>query len=66
VFLPVDRQEGPADLPKNRIGHCLQLASPEHNEYNKIKYAFHQLIRDKHVDLPLLKQVRTIEWLSDD
>ena len=66
VFLPIDRQEGPVDLPKNRIGHCLQLRSPEHNEYNKIKYAFHQLIRDKHVDLPLLKQVRTIEWLADD
>jgi len=66
VFLPVDRQEGPVDLPKNRIGHCLQLAAPEHNEYNQIKYAFHQLIRDKHVDLPLLKQVRTIEWLADD
>jgi hypothetical protein len=66
VFLPVDRQEGPADLPKNRIGHCLQLASPEHNEYNKIKYAFQQLIRDKYVDQPLLKQVRTIEWLADD
>jgi putative metallopeptidase DUF4344 len=66
VFLPIDRQEGPVDLPKNRAGYCLQLASPEHNEYNKIKYAFHQLIRDKHVDLPLLKQVRTIEWLSDD
>jgi len=66
VFLPVDRQEGPVDLPKNRIGHCLQLAAPERNEYNQIKYAFHQLIRDKHVDLPLLKQVRTIEWLADD
>ena len=66
VFLPIDRQEGPVDLPKNRIGHCLQLAAPEHNEYNQIKYAFHQLIRDKHVDLPLLKQVRTIEWLADD
>jgi hypothetical protein len=66
VFLPVDRQEGPADLPKNRIGHCLQLASPEHNDYNKIKYAFQQLIRDKYVDQPLLKQVRTIEWLADD
>jgi hypothetical protein len=66
VFLPVDRQEGPADLPKNRIGHCLQLAAPEHNDYNKIKYAFQQLIRDKYVDLPLLKQVRTIEWLADD
>jgi len=66
VFLPVDRQEGPVDLPKNRIGHCLQLAAPEHNEYNQIKYAFHQLIRDKYVDLPLLKQVRTIEWLADD
>jgi Putative metallopeptidase len=66
VFLPVDRQEGPADLPKSRIGHCLQLASPEHNDYNKIKYAFHQLIRDKYVDLPLLQQVRTVEWLADD
>jgi len=66
VFLPLERQEGPADLPKNRYGHCLQLGSPEHSEYNKIKYAFHQLIRDKHVDLPLLKQVRTIEWLADD
>jgi hypothetical protein len=66
VFLPIDRQEGPADLPKNRAGHCLALAAPEHNEYNQIKYAFHQLIRDKYVDLPLLKQVRTIEWLADD
>jgi hypothetical protein len=66
VFLPIDRQEGPVDLPKNRAGHCLQLTAPEHNEYNQIKYAFHQLIRDKYVDLPLLKQVRTIEWLSDD
>jgi hypothetical protein len=66
VFLPIDRQEGPVDLPKNRIGHCLQMGAPEHNEYNQIKFAFHQLIRDKHVDLPLLKQVRTIEWLADD
>ena len=66
VFLPLQRQEGPGDLPKNRYDYCLQLASPEHSEYNKIKYAFHQLIRDKHVDLSLLKQVRTIEWLADD
>ena len=66
VFLPIDRQEGPVDLPKNRYGHCLQLSAPERNEYNQIKYAFHQLIRDKYVDLPLLKQVRTIEWLADD
>jgi hypothetical protein len=66
VFVPVDRQAGPADLPKHRYGFCMQLSSPEHSEYNKIKYAFHQLIRDKHVDLPLLKQVRTIEWLADD
>jgi hypothetical protein len=66
VFLPVDRQAGPVDLPKNRFDFCLQLAAPERSEYNQIKYAFHQLIRDKHVDLPLLKQVRTIEWLADD
>jgi hypothetical protein len=66
VFLPVDRQAGPVDLPKNRYDFCLQLAAPEHSEYNQLKYAFHQLIRDKHVDLPLLKQVRTIEWLADD
>jgi putative metallopeptidase DUF4344 len=66
VFLPMQRQEGPGDLPKSRYDYCLQLASPEHSEYNKIKYAFHQLIRDKHVDLSLLKQVRTIEWLADD
>jgi Putative metallopeptidase len=66
VFLPIDRQEGPVDLPKNRYGHCLQLAAPERSEYSQIKYAFHQLIRDKYVDLPLLKQVRTIEWLADD
>jgi len=66
VFLPVNRPEGPGDLPKSRAGFCMQLSSPEHSEYNKIKYAFHQLIRDKHVDLPLLKQVRTIEWLADD
>jgi putative metallopeptidase DUF4344 len=66
VFLPIDRQEGPVDLPKNRYGHCLQLAAPERSEYSKIKYAFHQLIRDKYVDLPLLKQVRAVEWLADD
>lgn len=66
VFLPIDRQEGPVDLPKNRYGHCLQLAAPERSEYSQIKYAFHQLIRDKYVDLRLLKQVRTIEWLADD
>jgi hypothetical protein len=66
VFLPVDRQEAPVDLPKNRIAFCLQLAAPERSEYSQIKYAFHQLIRDKYVDLPLLKQVRTIEWLADD
>jgi hypothetical protein len=44
----------------------MQVTSPEHSEYNKVKYAFQQLIRDKHVDLPLLKQVRTIDWLADD
>jgi hypothetical protein len=66
VFLPIERPESAVDLPKNRYGHCLQLGAPEHSEYNQIKYAFHQLIRDKHVDLPLLKQVRTIEWLSED
>ena len=66
VFVPVNREAGPVDLPKHRYGFCMQLSSPEHSEYNKIKYAFHQLIRDKHVDLPLLKQVRTIEWLADD
>jgi len=66
VFLPVNRPESGADLPKSRAGSCMQLTSPEHSEYNQIKYAFHQLIRDKHVDLPLLKQVRTIEWLADD
>jgi hypothetical protein len=66
VFVPVNRQAGPADLPKNRYDFCMQLSSPERSEYNQIKYAFHQLIRDKHVDLPLLKQVRTIEWLADD
>jgi hypothetical protein len=66
VFVPVNRQAGPVDLPKNRYGFCMQLASPEHSEYNQIKLAFQQLIRDKHVDLPLLKQVRTIEWLADD
>jgi hypothetical protein len=66
VFVPVNREAGPVDLPKNRYGFCLQLSAPERNEYNQIKYAFHQLIRDKHVDLSLLKQVRTIEWLADD
>ena len=66
VFVPVNRPEGAVDLPKNRTGSCMQLSSPEHSEYNKIKYAFQQLIRDKHVDLPLLKQVRTVEWLADD
>ncbi len=66
VFVPVDRQAGPADLPKHRYDYCLHLAAPEQSDYNQIKYAFHQLIRDKHVDLPLLKQVRTIEWLADD
>ena len=66
VFVPVNREAGPVDLPKNRYGFCLQLSSPERSEYNQIKYAFHQLIRDKHVDLSLLKQVRTIEWLADD
>jgi Putative metallopeptidase len=66
VFLPLQRQEGPGDLPKSRYDYCLQLGSPEHNEYNKIKYAFEQLIRDKHVDLPLLKQVRAVDWLADD
>jgi hypothetical protein len=66
VFLPIGRQAGPVDLPKSRYDYCLQLASPEHSEYNKIKDAMHGLIMDKHVDLALLKQVRTIEWLSDD
>ena len=66
VFLPVDRQAGPVDLPKNRYDFCLQLAAPERSEFNQLKNAFHQLIRDKHVDLALLKQVRTIEWLADD
>ena len=66
VFVPVNREAGPVDLPKNRYGFCLQLSAPERSEYNQIKYAFHQLIRDKHVDLSLLKQVRTIEWLADD
>jgi hypothetical protein len=66
VFLPVARQEGPADLPKNRYGSCLQLSSPEHSEFYKIKYAFDQLILNKYVDLPLMKQVRTIQWLTKD
>jgi hypothetical protein len=66
VFVPVNREASAVDLPKNRYGFCMQVASPEHSEYSKIKYAFHQLIRDKHVDLPLLKQVRTIDWLADD
>ena len=66
VFVPVNREAGPVDLPKNRYGFCLQLSAPERSEYNQIKYAFHQLIRDKHVDLSLLKQVRTIEWLAAD
>jgi hypothetical protein len=66
VFVPVNREAGAADLPKNRAGYCMQVTSPEHSEYNKVKYAFQQLIRDKHVDLPLLKQVRTIDWLADD
>jgi hypothetical protein len=66
VFVPVNREAGSVDLPKNRYGFCLQLSAPERSEYNQIKYAFHQLIRDKHVDLSLLKQVRTIEWLADD
>ena len=66
VFVPVNREAGPVDLPKNRYGFCLQVSAPERSEYNQIKYAFHQLIRDKHVDLSLLKQVRTIEWLADD
>lgn len=66
VFLPIGRQAGPVDLPKSRYDFCLQLASPEHSEYNKIKDAMHGLIMEKHVDLALLKQVRTIDWLSDD
>ena len=66
VFLPIDRAETAVDLPKSRYGSCLQLGSPEHSEYNKIKYAFHQLILDKHVDLAIFKQVRSIEWLTGD
>jgi Putative metallopeptidase len=66
VFLPIGRQEGAADLPKNRYGSCLQLSSPEHSEFSKIKYAFDQLILAKYVDLSLMKQVRAIQWLTKD
>jgi hypothetical protein len=66
MFLPVFRQEARGDLPAGRMGSCLQLGSPEHSEYNKVRYAFGTLILKDYVDPDLLKQVRATDWLKDD
>jgi len=66
MFLPILRQETAADLPSRRVASCLQLNSPEHSEYNKIRYAFDTLILKNYVDPDLLKQVRATDWLKND
>jgi hypothetical protein len=66
MFVPLRREPIIGDLPKNRLGFCLQLGSPEHSEYSKVRQAFEGLILTKHVDRELLRQVRAIEWLKDD
>ncbi len=66
MFVPLRREPIIGDLPKNRLGFCLQLGSPEHSEYNKVREAFEELILKQHVDLELYKQVRGIDWLKDD
>ena len=66
MFIPLRREPLPGDLPKNRLGFCLQLGSPEHSEFSKIKQAFDDLILKQHVDLDLYRQVRAVDWLQDD
>jgi hypothetical protein len=66
MFIALNRAETAGDLPKDRVADCVSLGRPQHNEFNKIGYAFQQLILKQYVDPKLLSEVRSIAWLKDD